>query len=47
MKKHQAVKPRILKLNKETVALLTTDQLKTVVGGNTSTRPSQCVTLCF
>jgi hypothetical protein len=47
MKKHQPTKPSILKLNKETLVLLTDDQLKTVVGGNNSTRRSQCVTLCF
>ena len=48
MKKHrQSDKPRVLKLNKETLIVLTDDQLKTVAGGNNSTRPSQCPTLCF
>ena len=45
-------KRRTLELKKETVVnltvdLLTDDQLKDVVGGNNSTRLSQCPTLCF
>jgi hypothetical protein len=48
VKKHtQPLKPRLLELKKETMVLLSHDQLQPVVGGNTSTRPSQCVTLCF
>ncbi len=41
------IKPRTLELKKETLLRLTDDQLKNVVGGDKSTRPSQCVTLCF
>jgi hypothetical protein len=44
-KKHN--KPRTLELKKETVLQLTDELLKHVVGGDNSTRPSQCVTLCF
>lgn len=40
-------KLRTLALKKETIAALVPDQLKHVVGGNTSTRLSQCPTLCF
>lgn len=48
MTKHKSSnKPRMLELNKETVLHLSDDLLKNVVGGNNSTRPSQCVTLCF
>ena len=36
-----------LELKKETVIHLSHDMLKDVVGGNKSTVPSQCVTLCF
>lgn len=39
--------PRTLELKKETLVVLTTDQLEHVAGGNPSWRPSQCVTLCF
>ena len=45
MKKHrQSDKPRVLKLNKETLVLLTDDQLKLVAGG--TTWPSKSPTLC-
>jgi len=48
VKKHKKlVGPRTLELKKETLAKLTHDQLKHVVGANKSTTPSQCVTLCF
>jgi hypothetical protein len=40
-------KIRTLELKKETVVHLGHDLLKQVVGGNNSTRPSQCRTLCF
>jgi len=40
-------KPRTLELKTETVVHLTDELLKHVVGGNNSTRPSHCVTLCF
>lgn len=41
-------KLRTLALKKETIAALVPDQLKHVAGGNTSsTRLSQCPTLCF
>jgi hypothetical protein len=46
-KRKPSNKPRTLELNKETITHLTDDLLKNVVGGNNSTRPSQCVTLCF
>ena len=39
--------PHTLELKKETVASLGMDTLKGVAGGNNSTRPSQCPTLCF
>ncbi len=38
---------KTLVLSKETVVHLGSDQLKHVIGGVNSTRPSQCVTLCF
>jgi hypothetical protein len=41
------LKPRTLEFKKETVATLGTAALENVVGGNNSTRPSQCLTLCF
>lgn len=47
MKKLAPTKPRVLKLNKETLVLLTDLQLKAVAGGDATTRPSQCFTLCF
>lgn len=53
MNKHKKYnKRRTLELKKETVVnltvdLLTDDLLKDVVGGNNSTRLSQCPTLCF
>ena len=40
-------KIRALELKNETIAHLGNSQLKEVVGGNRSTRPSQCPTLCF
>jgi len=40
-------KIRTLELKKETIVHLGQDLLKEVVGGNRSTRPSQCPTLCF
>ena len=43
----QPIKPRMLELKLETLVKLTDDQLQHVVGGNNSTRPSQCPTLCF
>lgn len=39
--------PKTLVLHRETVVHLGNDQLKHVIGGVNSTRPSQCVTLCF
>jgi len=48
MKKSKSInKLRTLELKLETIVLLAQDQLKDVVGGNKSTRPSQCPTLCF
>jgi len=47
MKKSTTSKLRTLELKKETVVHLSQDLLKNVVGGNNSTRPSQCITLCF
>jgi hypothetical protein len=48
MNKHKkSRKPRALELKTETLVHLTDDVLKDVVGGNKSTVPSQCVTLCF
>lgn len=48
MNKHKKpIKPRPLALQKETIVQLTQDLLTHVVGGNNSTRPSQCPTLCF
>jgi len=48
MKKNKRpTKPRALGLKKETLVVLTDDRLKEVVGGNKSTVPSQCPTLCF
>jgi hypothetical protein len=41
------MKPRSLELKRETIAHLPTELLKDVVGGNNSTRKSQCPTLCF
>jgi hypothetical protein len=38
---------RPLALRKQIILHLDQDQLKDVIGGNNSTRPSQCVTLCF
>jgi len=40
-------KIRTLELKKETIVHLGQDLLKEVAGGNRSTRPSQCPTLCF
>ena len=39
--------PRTLEFKKEVVANLDTVALENVVGGNNSTRKSQCPTLCF
>jgi hypothetical protein len=48
MNKHKkARRSRTLELKTETVVQLAVDALKDVVGGNKSTVPSQCVTLCF
>ena len=48
MKKHtKPFRPVKLELKKETLVILTDDQLKGVVGGNKSTVKSQCPTLCF
>jgi hypothetical protein len=41
------LKPRTLEFKQETVANLGTAALENVVGGNNSTRASQCPTLCF
>jgi hypothetical protein len=41
------LKPRTLEFKKETVATLGTAALENVVGGNNTTRASQCATLCF
>lgn len=41
------LKPRMLEFKQETVANLGTAALENVVGGNNSTRASQCPTLCF
>ena len=46
-KHRKPIKPRPLALQKETIVQLTHDLLKDVVGGNNSTKPSQCPTLCF
>lgn len=46
-KTKKTIKPRMLELKKETIVHLPTDHLKDVVGGNNSTRASQCPTLCF
>jgi hypothetical protein len=46
-KHKKTTKPRTLELKKETVIHLSNDLLKDVVGGNNSTKPSQCPTLCF
>ena len=46
-KTNKRIKPRNLELKKETIVHLPTDQLKDVVGGDRSTRRSQCPTLCF
>jgi len=41
------LKPRTLEFKKEIVATLGTAALENVVGGDNSTRKSQCPTLCF
>jgi hypothetical protein len=46
-KTKKTIKPRALELKKETIVHLPTDQLKDAVGGNRTTRLSQCPTLCF
>jgi hypothetical protein len=46
-KHKKPIKPRPLALQKETIVQLTHDLLKDVAGGNNSTKPSQCPTLCF
>lgn len=46
--KHKKLnKPPTLQLKKQTIVILTPDLLAQVAGGNNSTRPSQCPTLCF
>jgi hypothetical protein len=47
IKTKPTLKPRTLELKRETIAHLPTELLKDVVGGNKSTKPSQCPTLCF
>ena len=48
MKKTQSTKLATLKLKKEIVIQLDTDQLKAIVGGKPSRMtPSQCPTNCF
>jgi len=48
MNKHnKPQKPRTIALKKETLIILTPDQLKDAAGGNNSTIKSQCPTLCF
>jgi hypothetical protein len=47
IKTKRPIKPRTLELKQETIAHLPTELLKDVVGGNNSTKPSQCPTLCF
>jgi hypothetical protein len=46
-KTKHTIQPRTLELKKETIAHLPTELFKDVVGGNNSTRKSQCPTLCF
>jgi hypothetical protein len=46
-KDKRPIKPRALELKKERLVVLTEAQLENVVGGNKTTVPSQCVTLCF
>jgi hypothetical protein len=46
-KSKKTIKPLSLELKKETIIHLSNDLLKHVVGGNNSTKPSQCPTLCF
>ena len=41
------LKPRTLEFKHETVVNLGTAALENVVGGDNSTRKSQCPTLCF
>ena len=47
IKTKHVIKPRPLELKRETIAHLPTELLKDAVGGNNSTHPSQCRTLCF
>lgn len=47
MKKSQIRKKPALALTKETIAQLDHDALRQAAGGNNSTIPSQCRTLCF
>jgi hypothetical protein len=47
MKKSNHRKLCTLELRKQIIAHLDAERLKEVVGGNNSTRPSQCPTLCF
>jgi hypothetical protein len=47
IKTRKTHRPRMLELKRETIVVLNDDHLKTVAGGNKSTVPSQCVTLCF
>ncbi|HET7504040.1 MAG TPA: hypothetical protein VFK02_23630 [Kofleriaceae bacterium] len=47
IKSKKSPRPRILELKQETLVVLDHDLLRDVVGGNKSTVPSQCPTLCF
>lgn len=47
IKNNKRAKLHLLQLKKETLVHLSDDQLKDVVGGDKSTRLSQCPTLCF
>ena len=47
MNKNRKIKPRTLELKKKTIIHLSNDQLKNTMDKNTSTKPSQCPTLCF
>ena len=47
MKTKKSLKLRTLELKSETIIHLSNQLLKEVAGGNNSTVPSQCRTLCF
>jgi len=48
MKKSKPINQlRTLEFKKETIMILAEDQLRAIVGGNQTTRPSQCPTMCF